>query len=185
MFENSDLKPIQLPSWTQMLSSSCQSFPKSLTLSFTVTEGRAKNPRNALHLGIYARKRSPARSSHLTGGKHSRLSSGSAAMTARLLFIADDDLMARTALWGRSDCLAAMLDGNQEAPPSDTNAGSAHRITPHSPSCGTSVSVPGEDALLAVTHPSAQPVLPCPFLEKTFSCAASLAVCFRASVFLL
>ena len=30
---------------------------------------------------------------------------------------------------GISDYLTAMLDGNQEAPPRDTNAGSAHRIT--------------------------------------------------------
>lgn len=42
-----------------------------------------------------------------------------------------DDLMPRLH-WGISDYLTAMLDGNQEAPPRDTNAGSDRRITSHS-----------------------------------------------------
>lgn len=39
------------------------------------------------------------------------------------------ELMISASLWGTSDNLTARLDGNQEAPPRDTNAGSAHRIT--------------------------------------------------------
>lgn len=166
------------------------SLKASLFLSLLPREGGGvQKTRNALHVGIYARKRSPARLSHLTGGKHSCLSSGSAAMTARLLLVADDDLMARTALWGRSDCLAAMLDGNQEAPPSDTNAGSAHRITPHSPSCGTSVSVPGGDALLSVTQPVrphhppvslfGEDIQSCSVSRRLFPCVTVFALRFQ------
>lgn len=71
-----------------------------------------------------------AQFSHPANGKHSQaiIQSIRMANAGRHFIHSTDDLMPQLH-WGISDYLTAMLDGNQEAPPRDTNAGSAHRIT--------------------------------------------------------
>lgn len=72
-------------------------------------------------------RRSPARFSHPANGKNTHSLQSSTMAGAGWRFVhSSGDLTAQFII---SDYLTAMLDGNQEAPPRDTNAGSAHRIT--------------------------------------------------------